>query len=84
MGDTQRLRILFAGTPDFSVPPLEALNREGFRPVAVYTQPDRPAGRGRKMQPSPVKQAALDHGIDVFQPASLKPKEAQRQQHPRA
>ena len=79
MGDPRSLRILFAGTPDFSVPPLESLIEAGFKPVAVYTQPDRPAGRGRKMQPGPVKQTALEHGIDVFQPISLKPAEAQQQ-----
>jgi methionyl-tRNA formyltransferase len=79
MGEPRRLRILFAGTPDFSVPPLKALVEGGFEPVAVYTQPDRPAGRGRKLQPGPVKQAALEQGIDVFQPASLKPAEARQQ-----
>lgn len=76
MAASRNPRILFAGTPDFSVPPLEALIEAGFKPAAVYTQPDRPAGRGRKLQASPVKQAALDAGIDVLQPASLKSEEA--------
>lgn len=66
------LRVLFAGTPDFSVPPLSALLDSGVDVVGVYTQPDRPAGRGRKVQMSPVKQVALEHGITVHQPQSLK------------
>jgi len=70
------LRILFAGTPDFAVPPLQALVSAGFTPVAVYTQPDRPAGRGRQLQASPVKQAATEAGIEVHQPASLRAAEA--------
>ena len=52
------LRIVFAGTPDFAVAPLQKLLEEGFAPVAALTQPDRPAGRGRQLQASPVKQAA--------------------------
>jgi methionyl-tRNA formyltransferase len=70
------LRILFAGTPDFAVPPLQALVSAGFTPAAVYTQPDRPAGRGRQLQASPVKQAATEAGIEVHQPASLRAAEA--------
>ena len=66
------LRIIFAGTPDFSVPPLKALLGSGHDVVAVYTQPDRPAGRGRKLTASPVKRVAVEHGIPVFQPQSLK------------
>lgn len=66
------LRIVFAGTPDFSVPPLRSLLDSEHRVVAVYTQPDRPAGRGRKLAASPVKQLALSHDLPVFQPASLK------------
>ena len=66
------LRIVFAGTPDFAVPPLKALLAAGHRVVAVYTQPDRPAGRGRKLVASPVKQAAEAAGIPVFQPVTLK------------
>ncbi len=66
------LKIIYAGTPEFSVPALLALSLSAHRLVAVYTQPDRPAGRGRKLQPGPVKQAALDLGIPVFQPQSFK------------
>ena len=65
-------RILFAGTPGFSVPPLQSLIAEGLSPIAVLTQPDRPAGRGRQMQASPVKQAALEAGIAVHQPPTLR------------
>jgi methionyl-tRNA formyltransferase len=73
-------RIIFAGTPDFAVPSLAALldapvARPGLPPlevVAVYTQPDRPAGRGRQLQASPVKTLALTHGLTVVQPESLK------------
>ena len=65
------LRILFAGTPDFAVIPLQELVTQGFSPVAVLTQPDRPAGRGREARSSPVKQAAVAAGIPVHQPSSL-------------
>jgi len=71
------LRLVFAGTPEFAVPCLEACRASGADVVAVYTQPDRPAGRGRKLAPSPVKQAALAAGIAVEQPESLKSVEAQ-------
>ena len=70
------LRVVFAGTPEFSVPCLEACRTSGAEVVAVYTQPDRPAGRGRKLTPSPVKQAALAAGVPVEQPESLKSQEA--------
>ncbi|MGN6237306.1 methionyl-tRNA formyltransferase [Dyella sp.] len=73
------LRIVFAGTPEFSVPCLAACRASGAEVVAVYTQPDRPAGRGRKLTPSPVKQAALDAGIAVEQPESLKDTAAREQ-----
>jgi methionyl-tRNA formyltransferase len=66
------LKIIFAGTPDFSVPSLRALLASEHEVVAVYTQPDRPAGRGRKLSASPVKQLALEHGIEVRQPKNLK------------
>lgn len=66
------LRVVFAGTPDFAVPHLQACRRDGIDVVAVYTQPDRPAGRGRKLVPSPVKQAALDADLPVEQPESFK------------
>ncbi len=65
------LRIVFAGTPEFAVPALRKLISEGLAPVAVLTQPDRPAGRGRKLQASPVKQAALEAGLPVQQPTRL-------------
>jgi methionyl-tRNA formyltransferase len=70
------LRVVFAGTPEFSVPCLEACRASGANVVAVYTQPDRPAGRGRKLTPSPVKQAALAANIPVEQPETLKTIEA--------
>lgn len=66
------LRIVFAGTPDFAVPSLQACLSSGAEVVAVYTQPDRPAGRGRKLAPSPVKQAALAAGVQVEQPETLR------------
>ena len=72
------LRLIFAGTPEFAVPCFEACRASGTDVVAVYTQPDRPAGRGRRLTPSPVKQAALAVGIAVEQPESLKSPEAQR------
>ena len=71
------LRIIYAGTPDFSVAALEALIASEHDVIAVYTQPDRPAGRGRGMQASPVKEKALQHDIPVFQPVSLKDEQAQ-------
>jgi methionyl-tRNA formyltransferase len=70
------VRVVFAGTPEFSVPCLEACRASGAEVVAVYTQPDRPAGRGRKLTPSPVKQAALAANIPVEQPETLKTAEA--------
>jgi len=74
---SQSLRIIFAGTPDFSVAPLQTLLDSEHEVIAVYTQPDRPAGRGRKLTASPVKQLALKHDIPVYQPLSLKDAEAQ-------
>jgi len=73
------LRLIFAGTPEFAAVALDALLKAGHKVVAVYTQPDRPAGRGRKLRPSPVKALALQHDIPVFQPSSLKTDEAQQQ-----
>jgi methionyl-tRNA formyltransferase len=66
------LRVLFAGTPEFALPPLQALMEEGCEIVAVLTQPDRPAGRGKRLRASPVKQLALENKLDVLQPQSLK------------
>lgn len=76
---TTPLRIIFAGTPDFAACHLQALLMGPHQVVAVYTQPDRPAGRGQKLQPSPVKQLALQHDIPVYQPKSLKKAAAQQQ-----
>jgi len=73
------MRIIFAGTPDFSVPVLRALLDSRHEVVAVYAQPDRPAGRGRKLKPGPVKQLAEDSGIPVYQPVSLKDAASQQQ-----
>jgi len=72
------LRIIFAGTPGFSVSALQALLDSNHEVVAVYTQPDRPAGRGRKLTASAVKELALTHDLPVYQPESLKPMEAQQ------
>jgi len=66
------LKLIFAGTPEFSVPALYALHAAGHEIVAVLTQPDRPAGRGQKLKASPVKIAALDLDIKVLQPSSLR------------
>ena len=71
------LRILFAGTPDFSALHLKALIDSEHQLTAVLTQPDRRAGRGKKVQPSPVKQTALEAGLTVLQPASLKGEQEQ-------
>lgn len=73
------MRVIFAGTPDFSVPVLQALLDSQHEVVAVYTQPDRPAGRGRKLKPGPVKQLAEDSGVAVYQPASLKDVDSQQE-----
>ena len=73
---TAPLRLVFAGTPEFSVPSLEACLASGAEVVAVYTQPDRPAGRGRKLTASPVKQTALAAGVAVEQPQTLRDKAA--------
>ena len=75
-----KLRVCFAGTPEFAAAHLNALiaaqAESRFELVAVYTQPDRAAGRGKKLSPSPVKQSALDAGLPVFQPLSLRSEEA--------
>ena len=72
------LKVIYAGTPDFAVPALQALIDFPHQVVAVYTQPDRPAGRGRKVQFGPVKQLAVDFEIQIEQPVSLKDTEAQQ------
>lgn len=73
------LRTIFAGTPEFAVPALKALIDSEHRPLAVLTQPDRGAGRGRKVEFGPVKQLAADAGIEVLQPATLRSTEIQAQ-----
>jgi methionyl-tRNA formyltransferase len=70
------LRVVYAGTPDFAVPALNALDASAHALVAVYTQPDRPAGRGRALAQSPVKQRALELGLPVLQPPTLKTPDA--------
>ncbi|WP_159567619.1 methionyl-tRNA formyltransferase [Budvicia diplopodorum] len=74
---SEPLRIIFAGTPDFAARHLEALLLSHHKIVGVFTQPDRPAGRGNKLTPSPVKQLAEQHQLPVFQPKSLRPEENQ-------
>ena len=71
------LRIIFAGTPEFAATALTSLIQAEYEIVAVYTQPDRPAGRGRKLHASAVKEVALHHQIPVLQPQSLKDTETQ-------
>ena len=71
------LNIIFAGTPDFAAQHLQALLDSEHNVIAVYTQPDKPAGRGKKLQASPVKQLAEKHQIPVYQPKSLRKEEAQ-------
>jgi len=69
---SEKLRVIFAGTPEFSVYPLKALLESEHEVIAVYTQPDRPAGRGRQLKPSPVKQVAVEADIAVYQPNNFK------------
>lgn len=66
------MRLVFMGTPDFSVPSLRALVQGGHEVVGVFTQPDRPSGRGKKLKPSPVKVAAEELGLAIFQPEKIK------------
>ena len=70
------LKIIFAGTPDFAVPALQALHDKGYKVVGVLTQPDRPSGRGLKLHPSAIKLKANTLGIPVYQPLELKSKES--------
>jgi methionyl-tRNA formyltransferase len=74
---SQSLRIIFAGTPDFAARHLDALLSSEHQIVGVFTQPDRPAGRGKKLMPSPVKVLTEANNLPVFQPASLRPQENQ-------
>ncbi|TFZ33136.1 methionyl-tRNA formyltransferase, partial [Pseudomonas syringae] len=71
------LRIVFAGTPEFAAEHLKALLDSTHQIVAVYTQPERPAGRGQKLMPSPVKQLALQHDVPAMQPPTLRDPDAQ-------
>ncbi|MDH1315274.1 methionyl-tRNA formyltransferase [Shewanella xiamenensis] len=73
------LNIIFAGTPDFAARHLQALINSHHNVIAAYTQPDRPAGRGKKLTASPVKELALAHNIPVYQPGSLRKEPAQQQ-----
>ncbi len=77
---SQKLKIIFMGTPDFAVPALERLIDIGHQVMAVYTQPPRPKGRGQQVQNSPVHEVAIRHDIPVFTPRSLKKDEQVRQQ----
>lgn len=70
------LRIVYAGTPEFAVPALQALLQSGHKIDAVYTQPDRPAGRGRHLTPSAVKQCALQHRLAIEQPLNFRSEES--------
>lgn len=73
------MKIVYMGTPDFAVAPLEAILKAGHEVSAVVTQPDKQKGRGKEVQMTPVKECALRHGIPVFQPAKIKEKEAVEQ-----
>ncbi|AMO46931.1 Methionyl-tRNA formyltransferase [Enterobacter sp. FY-07] len=75
---SESLRIIFAGTPDFAARHLDALLSSEHQIVGVFTQPDRPAGRGKKLMPSPVKVLAEEKGLPVFQPVSLRAQENQQ------
>ena len=66
------MRIVFMGTPDFSVPALKALVEAGHQVIAVVTQPDKPKGRGKEVQMTPVKIQAMEYGIPVYQPAKVR------------
>lgn len=70
------MKVVFMGTPDFAVPCLERLVSDGHDVAAVFTQPDKPKGRGYTLTPPPVKVCAMEHGIEVFQPKSMKDGEA--------
>ncbi|NLR93057.1 methionyl-tRNA formyltransferase [Flammeovirga agarivorans] len=75
----KNLRIVFMGTPDFAVPSLKILVENGYNIVGVITAPDKPAGRGRKLQSSPVKQYAEEAGLNILQPTNLKKPEFQQE-----
>ncbi len=69
------MKIVFMGTPEFAIPSLDMLLKEGYDVAAVVTQPDKPKGRGNKMSPPPVKEYAMEHGIEVLQPEKVKTEE---------
>ncbi|RUT47833.1 methionyl-tRNA formyltransferase [Paenibacillus anaericanus] len=73
---TSSMNIVFMGTPEFAVPSLESLLKEGYNVVGVVTQPDRPQGRKKVLTPTPVKEAALKHGLPVLQPQRMRSPEA--------
>ncbi len=73
------MKIVYMGTPDFAVAPLEAIIRAGHEVTAVVTQPDKQKGRGKEVQMTPVKECALKHGIPVFQPVKIREPEAVKQ-----
>lgn len=73
------MRVIFMGTPDFAVPSLQRLLDCGHEVCAVFTQPDKPKGRGHKLQPPPVKELALEHGLPVFQPKTMRDETVQEQ-----
>ena len=75
----QPLKVIFAGTPEFAADHLQALLDSPYQVVAVYSQPDRPAGRGKKLQASAVKQLALSHQIEVYQPENFKSEQAKQE-----
>ena len=66
------MRVVFLGTPEFGVPSLQALVEAGYEVAGVFTQPDKPRGRGNKLAPSPVKECALGYGIPIFQPRKIR------------
>ena len=78
LNPTKPLNIIFAGTPDFAATHLQALINSEHNVIAVFTQPDRPAGRGNKLTASPVKQLAIENNLPVYQPDSLKKEENQK------
>ena len=77
MNTEKKLRIIYMGTPEFAVPALEILVQNNWDVVGVITAPDKPKGRGQKLIPSPVKEAALKHGLNILQPTNLKSPEFQ-------
>ena len=69
------MKIVYMGTPDFAVPPLAALVKNGYEVAAVVTQPDKPKGRGKTLLPTPVKEEAMKHEIPVYQPLKVRDSE---------